>query len=135
MLSHIKQGDIVQIKEVSGIHSWNLVLFRKEFNLHVSVDRTTKTQIIIGGNRYRKETGVEIKTGYGGGRIFAATDRKENEEMNAYKSELRDISNLIRGLPRQLDGVNFYSCKSLDDVRRAVKVAKELISVIKGEAK
>jgi len=135
MFKDIKAGEKVSMIERCGISLWKTMYFKKSFVIHVEVERTTKTQFVAGGMRFKKETGFEICSGFG--RNVA---RKTTGTMNDYtgtydlsvdqSSEFSEYSKKLSAakllIERENDYFNMYNCKTLDDIATASELLKKL---------
>jgi len=138
MFNDIKVGDKVAVVRLAGIRSWNTVQFAKRFVVHLTVDRTTKTQFIADGVRFKKDSGNEIKSGYGGevARKIESTfsdysvkydlRTDQADEFNEYMSKANKAAckmKSARGL------FNMENCKDIDDINKAHELLKKLAQI------
>jgi len=138
MFNDIKKGDKIALIRTAGIPQWNTILFAKTFVIHLEVERITKTQFIAGGVRFKKETGREIKSGYGGEHAKKATgihqkyDRKydlsldQSCEHSKYKLEAEKASRKIKSARGLFDMEN---CKSIEDIDDAHNLLMKLAQI------
>lgn len=92
--SNIKVGNLLYICE-AVTYGWNK---NKIFMIKRPVERTTPTQFIVNGARYRKENGVEV----GGWNRARLEGEDESNDMNDFKLTIkmyyksRDMADNIR---------------------------------------
>ena len=135
MFEDIKRGDKIAIIEDCGIKSWNTMYFKRSFVVHIEVERITKTQFIAGGMRFKKDSGREICSGYGGEVARKTTgthsdwsgkydlSKDQSKEFNVYREKVSDANKLIE---REHGCFDMLRCKTLEGVFAASELLKKL---------
>ena len=117
LFEQIQVGDIVLASRSLKYPSWRIA----DFYIQTPVERTTRKQFIVGGERFSKKDGRKIG-GYGS--VYPVTI--ERDQTNLYKFEVKKLD-LYYKLDKLLDSfkkVKYADCE-IGDLERLVKLLEE----------
>ncbi len=127
---NLKVGDTVFLMESISV-GWSS---QKSFYIPVTIDRVTKTQVIIKNKKFNKVNQREVGGGYRRCRFFLLGEKygqsivkDETNEMNEFKSKkrlLNKLNNLIDEIPKPHIG------DDINKLKKAEIKTNELIEIL-----